>query len=109
MLTNKTMAALFTIAIASSLIAVNGIVGSTFAFTKSNDVTTSRTINFDGKDKSDSQKSDSANTGDSSGTTGDSSGIPAKDLKSLSKCESGAAADGDLTEAEVTSCYRQVF
>jgi hypothetical protein len=109
MLTNKTMAALFAIAIASSLIVVCGVVGSAFAFTKSNDVTTSRTINFDWKDKSDSPKSDSTNAGDSSGATGESSGVSAKDLKSLSKCESGATADGDLTEAEVTSCYRQVF
>jgi hypothetical protein len=58
--------------------------------------------------RDDSPKS-SANAGDSSDTTGHTSGISAKDLKSLSKCESGAAADGDLTQAEVTDCYSKVF
>jgi hypothetical protein len=27
----------------------------------------------------------------------------------LSKCQAGAAADGDLTLAEVKDCYSQVF
>ena len=40
---------------------------------------------------------------------GDTSGSSAKDLNSLSNCEPAAAADGDLTQAEVTDCYRQVF
>jgi hypothetical protein len=57
----------------------------------------------------DSTKSGSSNADDSSGSTGDTSGISAKDLKSLSKCQSDSAADGDLTQAEVTDCYRQVF
>ena len=42
--------------------------------------------------------------------TGDISlDISAKEfLKSLSKCESRAAADGDLTQAEVTDCFHQI-
>jgi hypothetical protein len=111
MFTSRTiMTAIFTIAIASSLIVVSGgLVGSAFAKKASG------TSSMD-EDKSslpavlrdDSPKS-SANAGDSSGNTGDTSAISAKDLKSLSKCESGAAVDGDLTQAEVTDCYRQEF
>ena len=111
MFTKRTMAVLFTIAIASSLIVVSGgFVGSAFA------KKASATSSTD-EDKSslpavlrdDSPKSKSTNADDSSGSTGDISGISAKDLKSLSKCQSGAAADGDLTQAEVTDCYSQVF
>ncbi|MFL6327162.1 MAG: hypothetical protein ACJ72F_02470 [Nitrososphaeraceae archaeon] len=111
MFTKRTMAALFTIAIASSLIVVSGgFVGSAFAKKASGTSSTD-------EDKSslpavlrdDSPKSKSTNADDSSGSTGDISGIPAKDLKSLSKCQSGAAEDGDLTQAEVTDCYSQVF
>jgi hypothetical protein len=111
MFTNRTMPALFTIAIASSLIVVSGgFVGSALAKKGSDTSSTD-------EDKSslptvlgdDSPKSKSTNADDSSGPTGDTSGISAKDLKSLSKCQSGAAADGDLTQAEVTDCYSQVF
>jgi hypothetical protein len=112
MFTNRTiMAALFTIAIATSLIAVSGgFVGSALA-KKASD-----TSSVD-EDKSslpavlgdDSPKSKSTNADDSSGSTGDTNGISANDLKSLSKCQSGAAEDGDLTQAEVMDCYHQVF
>ena len=111
MFTKRTTAALFTIAIASSLIVVSGgFVGSAFAKKASGTSSTD-------EDKSslpavlrdDSPKSHSANAGDSGGSTGGSSGTSTKDLKSLSKCESGAAADGDLTQAEVRACYHQVF
>jgi hypothetical protein len=111
MFTKRTMAALFTIAIASSLIVVSGgFVGSAFAKKASGTSSTD-------EDKSslpavlrdDSPKSKSTNADDSSGSTGDISGISAEDLKSLSKCQSGAAEDGDLTQAEVTDCYSQVF
>jgi hypothetical protein len=113
MLTNRTiMVALFAIAVATSLVVVSGgFVGSAFAAKKASD-----TSSMD-EDKSslpavlgdDSPKSKSINADDSSGSTGDTSSISAKDLKSLSKCQSGAAEDGDLTQAEVTDCYRQVF
>jgi hypothetical protein len=138
MLTNRTRVALFAIAIASSVIvASGGLVSSAFADTKK--VTNQNPLSYlsfpitvggqkssfpmsksaNGADSGDntappvsrdnSPKSQSANAGDPSGAAGDTSGISAKDLKSLSKCESGAAADGDLTQAEVTDCYRQVF
>jgi|SRR5215212_10782956 len=121
MFTKRTMAALFTIAIASSLIVVGGFVGSAFAakkVKKQDEYGTVPAVALDkAKEKSplpavlrdDSPKSHSANAGDSGGSTGGSSGTSTKDLKSLSKCESGAAADGDLTQAEVRACYHQVF
>jgi hypothetical protein len=112
MFTKKTTAVLFTIAIASSLIVVSdGFVGSALA-KKASDMSSTD------EDKSslpavlgdNSPKSKSTNADDdSSGSTGDTSGISTKDLNSLSKCQSGAAEDGDLTQAEVTDCYRQVF
>ena len=138
MLTNRTRVALFAIAIASSVIvASGGLVSSAFADTKK--VTNQNPLSYlsfpitvggqkssfpmsqsaNGGDsgnntptpvlRDNSPKSQSANAGGSSAATGDTSAISAKDLKSLSKCESGAASDGDLTQAEVTDCYRQVF
>jgi hypothetical protein len=123
--TKKITMALFAIVIASSLIVVSGgLVGSAFAAKKKvkqdDAYGTVPTISTD-KDKSslpavlrednksNSPKSQSANAGDSSGASGDTNSVSAKDLKSLSKCQSGAAADGDLTLAEVKGCYSQVF
>lgn len=125
MFNSKTiMAALLTIAIASSLVAVSGFVGFAYAAKKQADSGTVPTLSLSKEDKkkdnqsdlpavlrpeskSDPQKTPSA--GDSSGSTGDSSGVSAKALKGLSKCQSHAAADGDLTLAEVKDCYGQTF
>jgi hypothetical protein len=112
MFTNRTiMAALFTIAIATSLIVVSGgFEGSAFAKKASDTSSTDEDqSSLPAVLRDDSAKSKSTNADDSSGSTGDTNGISAKDLKSLSKCQSSAAADGDLTQAEVTDCYRQVF
>ena len=133
MFTNRTiMVALFTIAIASSLIAVSGFVGSAYAakngkITKNdaNQYGTVPTVATGKDNKGDNnsdklpavlrsggsgdQKSKSTNADGPSAATGDTSSISAKDLKSLSKCQSGAAADGDLTLGEVKDCYSQVF
>jgi len=113
MFTKTTTAASFTIAIASSLLVVSGgfvgSVGSTIAaakkVTNENKDNAFKTLS---NDKTNSQFQ-TADAGDSNGSTGDTSSVSAKDLKSLSKCESNAAADGDLTSAEVADCYRQVF
>jgi hypothetical protein len=111
MFTMRTTAALFTIAIASSLLVVSGggFVGSTLAaakkVTNENEDNAFKTLS---NDKSTSQFQ-TADAGDSTGSTGDTSGVSAKDLKGLSKCESNAAADGDLTQTEVTDCYHQSF
>src|SRR5919197_4950366 len=109
MFTNRTTAALFAIAIASSLIVASGFVGSAFAAKKARDGQGNTIIGPNVTDKSSSPKSQSANAGDSSGAIGDTNGLSAKELKKLSKCQSGAAADGDLTLADVKDCYRQVF
>jgi hypothetical protein len=104
MFTKRTMAALFTIAIASSLITVSGgFVGSAFAKKASG------TSSMDEDKSSNSPESQSATAGNPSENTGDISNISANEfLKSLSKCESRAAADGDLTQAEVTDCFHQI-
>ena len=120
MFSNRTtMAALFTIAIATSLLVVSGLVGSALAKKEKQDDGPDMvpTLSSSSKDTSsppallgdDSTKSGSANADDPSGSTGDTSGISGKDLRTLSKCQSGAAQDGDLTQAEVTDCYHQIF
>jgi hypothetical protein len=43
------------------------------------------------------------------GSTPTSSTISKKDLKSLSACESKAAKNGRLTQAQVDDCYNQLF
>ena len=124
---NKTiMAALFTIAIASSLIAVSGFVGFAYAAKKEANSGTVPTLSMSKEDKkkdnqsdlpavlrpeskSDPQKTPSAYGGDSSGSAGDTNGVSAKALKGLSKCQSHSAADGDLTLAEVKDCYSKEF
>jgi hypothetical protein len=122
MFSNRTItAALFTIAIATSLIVVSyGLVGSVLAKKEKQDDGSNMVptvSSSSGKDTSsppvvlgeDSTKLNGANADDSSGNPGDTSGISGKDLKTLSKCQSGAADDGDLTQAEVTDCYHQAF
>lgn len=111
---------------ASSLIAVSGFVGFAYAAKKEANSGTVPTLSLSKEDKkkdsqsdlpavlrpeskSDPQKTPSAYAGDSSESTGDTSGVSAKALKGLSKCQSHAAADGDLTLPEVKDCYSQEF
>jgi hypothetical protein len=117
MFTKRTTAALFAIAIASSLIVASGFVGSAFAAKKSPKTDdTYRTLS-NGKDKVSGprpQVDDLGNSGstpqDNAGSSlQDSSDISSSDLKKLSKCQSDAAEDGDLTLADVNDCYSQVF
>jgi hypothetical protein len=118
--TNKITMALFTIVIASLLLVASGFVGSAFAAKKKvnkrdDTYSTVPTISL-GKSlapavlRNDSPKTHSATAGNPSENTGDITlDISAKEfLKSLSKCESKAAADGDLTQAEVTNCFHQI-
>jgi hypothetical protein len=104
-LTKTTTAAIIAIAIASSLLFATGIVGSVFAAKKGTDGETNTIID---PDKSGSPSTRLVNGDQASPTTGDSSSISKKDLKDLSKCQSGAAEDGDLTSAETQDCYNQV-
>jgi hypothetical protein len=114
MFTKGTTAALFAIAVASSLIVVSGggLVGSAFAAKKGRDsaaVTNTIMTDPNGTDNSSSTKSQKTNAGDSSPTAGNPNSISGKDFKSLSKCQSDAAKDGDFTLNEVNDCYGQVF
>ncbi|MFL6462323.1 MAG: hypothetical protein ACJ71J_15510 [Nitrososphaeraceae archaeon] len=111
MFTKRTTAALFAIAIASSLIVASSFVGFAFAAKKEGSATYPKNTitNSDGEDKSSSRKSAASSAGDISRATGDTNGLSTKELKKLSKCQSGSAADGDLTLAEVKDCYSQVF
>ncbi|MFL6322011.1 MAG: hypothetical protein ACJ72Q_16255 [Nitrososphaeraceae archaeon] len=120
MLSKRTTAALFAILIASSLIVLSGgLVGLALAkkVKKQDDAygTVPAALSL-GKSlapavlRNDSPRSHSATADNPSENTGDISlDISAKEfLKSLSKCESRAAADGDLTQAEVTDCFHQI-
>ena len=117
MLNNRTiMAALFAIAIASSLIvAGGGIIGSAFAAKKTNQKSDDGTYTTlsDGKGGVSGPRSNTANLPDSGPSPQDSNSngnsVPKSDLNSLSKCQSGAAADGDLTLPELKHCYSQSF
>ena len=113
MFSKKTTAALFAIAIASSLIVASGFLGLAFAAKKGKDSVTNTMTNSDGGDSPVSLKSQSPNTSDSSGKTDAAAttggGISTKDLKTFSKCVAGAAIDGDLRLSDVNNCYGQVF
>ena|SRR6187200_1291176 len=111
MFTKRTTAALFAIAIASSLIVASSFVGFAFAAKKEGSATYPKNTitNSDGEDKSSPRKSAASGAGDISGATADTNGLSTKELKKLSKCQSGSAADGDLTLAEVKDCYSQAF
>ena len=112
MFTKGRTVTLLAIAIASSLIAVSsGLLGSAFAAKKGRDnpILTNTITDPNGTDNSRSPKSQSIKTGDSSSNTGSANSISGKHLKSLSKCQSDAAKDGDLTLTEVKNCYSQVF
>src|SRR5919202_1251708 len=108
MLNNTTiMAALFAIAIASSLIvAGGGIIGSAFAAKKTSqksDEGTYTTLS-DGKDGVSGPRSNTANLPNSGTSHQDSN----SNGNSVSKSQSAAAADGDLTLSELKHCYTQV-
>ena len=93
--------ALFTIAVASSLLLSNSFVGSAFAAKKK---VYREDDDFYIQTDKDSLKSSRVNTDDLSGDTEDEE----KNLNSrtLSKCEAAATADGHLTLAEQRECYR---
>jgi hypothetical protein len=61
------------------------------------------------KDKSVSSMSHSTNSQDPDSIRAKTHRVPEKDLKNFSKCRSSAAADGDVTPAEVMNCFHQGF
>jgi hypothetical protein len=113
MLNNRRMmSALFAIAVASSLmVASGGIAGSAFAAKKNSQK--SDTTLPDGKDGVSGPMSNTVNLPNSGTSPQDSNSngnsVSKSDLNSLSKCQSGAAADGDLTVSELKHCYTQAF
>lgn len=101
---------------------MSGFAGSAFAAKKGKgevDSVTNMMSSSDGnKDNPSTTSSDSSpNTGDPSKTTDNithsssgTGGVSISDLKTFSKCVSGAAwGDGRLTLADVNDCYGQVF
>jgi hypothetical protein len=109
MLRNGTrVTSLISIVMASSFV-VSSFVGSALAVGKINyNALTNIIAQTDTTKKADSLKSraigDSSNVG-----LGNAIGIPLEALKHLSKCESHAAADGDLKRGEVKQCYLEAF
>jgi len=109
-MTTTITAALCTIAIASMLIATSNHMGLAFAAKKVvGNTVTNTMLQSSGTGNTNSPKTESDNTGDSSGNTGGTDATFSKDLKKFSKCLTGVAADADLTLVEVTDCYHQVF
>jgi hypothetical protein len=110
---NRTKASLFLIALASMLVLATGVNGSALAAEKdkSTKITdqTSAKPDDSTEEKSSSQESHSGNSGSPSASSENTDMITQKSLKNLSKCQSGAAEDGDLTLPEVKGCYSQVF
>jgi hypothetical protein len=113
MLNNRRMmSAVFAIAVASLLmVASGGIAGSAFAAKKNSQ--RSDTTLSDGKDGVSGPMSNTVNLPNSGTSPQDSNSngnsVSKSDLNSLSKCQSGAAADGGLTLSELKHCYTQAF
>jgi 3-keto-L-gulonate-6-phosphate decarboxylase len=112
MVTKRTiMATMFTIAIASSLVAVSGLISSAHAISakKQTEYGTAPQVSL-AKDKSSSTKPQNTNVHRiQSLALGNPDAVAEKQVKSLSKCENTAAVDGDLTPADVKVCYHKVF
>jgi hypothetical protein len=112
MVTKRTiMAALFTAAIASSLIALSGLISFAHAIAakKQTEYGTAPQVSL-AKDKPSSTKPQNTNAHRTQSLAlGNPDAVSEKQIKSLSKCENTAAVDGDLTPADVKACYNRVF
>jgi hypothetical protein len=114
MVTNRTiMAAMFTIAIATSLVAVSGLIGSAHAIAVVAKKQTEYGIAPQAsltKDKPISTKPQNTNAHKTQILIlGNPDAVSEKQIKSLSKCEITAALDGHLALTDVTACYHKVF
>ena len=112
MVTNRTIAtALFTIAIALSLVAVSGVISSAHAIAAKKQIEYSIAPQVSlTKDKPVSTIPQKTNSYEAHGLTlGNPDAVSEKQIKSLSKCESTAAVDGHLALTDVTACYHKVF
>jgi hypothetical protein len=105
------MGAMFAIAIATSLVAVSGLIGSAQAIAakKQTEYGIAPQASLT-KDKPLSTKPQNANAHKTQILTlGNPDAASEKQIKSLSKCESTAAVDGHLALTDVTACYHKVF
>ena len=113
MVTNRTiMAAMFTIAIALSLVAVSGLISSVHAIAAKKQIEYSIAPQVSlTKDKPvSSTKSQNTNSHRTQSLAlGNPDAVSEKQIKGLSKCESTAAVDGHLALTDVTACYHKVF
>ena len=112
MISNRTiMAAVFTIAIVSSLVAVSSFVGSSaFAAKKQGEYGIAPSVALAKEKPISTTKSKNTNANQSPVLAlGSPDTVSAKQLRSLSKCENTAGIDGDLTLADVKACYNKVF
>ena len=107
MFSKRINAALFAIAVVSSLVTIS-LVGSAFATNKKSvkfSDTADTMLNVNAVQKIASQKSH----GEKANDPDDTGGVSKKALKTLSKCQSASATDGDVTLADVNDCYSQAF
>ena len=113
MVTNRTiMVATITIAIATSLVAVSGLIGSAHAIAvkKQTEYGIAPQASLTKDKPTISTKSQNTNAHKTQMLTlGNRDAVSEKQIKSLSKCESTAAVDGHLTLTDVTACYHKVF
>ncbi|HJT46574.1 MAG TPA: hypothetical protein VJ729_00210 [Nitrososphaeraceae archaeon] len=118
MVTNRTITttittAMFTIAIALSLVAVSSLIGSAHAIAVVAKKQTEYGIAPQAsltKEKPISTQPQNTNAHKTQILTlGNPDAISEKQIKSLSKCEKTAATNGDLRINEVKNCYDQVF
>jgi hypothetical protein len=110
MVTNRTlMAAMFTIAIATSLVAVSGLIGSAHAIAakKQPEYGTAPQVSLAKPISTKPQNTNAHKT--QMLTLGNPDAVSEKQIKSLSKCETTAAVDGHLALTDVTACYHKVF
>jgi cytoskeletal protein RodZ len=118
--TKRTTAALFVIAIASSLIVASGFVGFAFAAKKGHDSATNTSANSDeeSRDNSNENNNNSNPTSSNSSPNPDDSGTssndntnsdPTQKALNLWKCMSGRTTDDNPRLATVRDCYRQAF
>jgi hypothetical protein len=112
MVTSRTvLAAMFTIAIATSLVAVSILMSSAHAIAakKQTEYGTAPQVAL-AKDKPISTKAQNTNAHKTQSLTlGNPDAVSEKQIKSLSKCENAAAVDGHLALTDVTACYHKVF
>ena len=103
---------MFTIAIATSLVAVSGLIGSAHAIAVKKQteygIVPQASLTKDKPIISTKPQNTNAHKTQML-TLGNPDAVSEKQIKSLSKCESTSAVDGHLALTDVTACYHKVF